>query len=414
MTGWEKIIINTFIKNYFISIPASGEERNLLRVRTAMVFPDFDTAHPNEKEEYLEAAESLERKGIAKLYWEKRAKGERLKTLSCEDFDKLFNEAGRPQPKTEVEKVKAMLDAKVKELRDSPDTLGNESAGKFISLLEFLSGSFGLREVGLGMDQNAVEELIRFLEFSVDPARLENITSRALSILLYRDSKRLENILALRSAILARTQEAIPAVDFLLPSRSYPETMISGKFILEYKDEETPLVNARGHIMGIPLDTAKEIKNIQLVSEKNKKSVLTVENKETFFALASPRKHGEDLSRHGCFLYTGGYPNRAVAALIKILAASDFSFYHAGDLDPDGVLILQSVQELAGKPVTPLRMDAATFDEYRPWARPLSKPMLHQIGKIREEIKTTPELSSLLQRIEETGLGVEQEIVDYR
>jgi hypothetical protein len=160
----------------------------------------------------------------------------------------------------------------------------------------------------------------------------------------------------------------------------------------------------------------EEITAIKLVSENNEKTVLTIENKETFYALANPQKHNasEKISRYDCFLYTGGYPNRAVAALIKILAASGFSFYHAGDLDPDGVLILQHVQDIAGKPVAPLRMDAATFDQYREWGRKLTKPMLRQIEKIRPETKTIPGLADLLRRIEETGLGVEQEIIDYR
>ena len=100
--------------------------------------------------------------------------------------------------------------------------------------------------------------------------------------------------------------------------------------------------------------------------------------------------------------------------MIKTLASSNFTFYHAGDLDPDSVLILQQVQDIAGRPITPVRMDAATFDKYRPWARPLTKPMLRQIEKIREETRAIPGLADLLLRIEDTGLGVEQEIVDYR
>jgi hypothetical protein len=139
-------------------------------------------------------------------------------------------------------------------------------------------------------------------------------------------------------------------------------------------------------------------------------------NKETFYALGSPQKHDADkeFSRYDCFLYIGGYSNRAAAALIKTLAVSDFSFYHAGDLDPDGILILQHIQDIAEKPVTPVRMDAATFDQYKVWARTLTKPMLRQIEKIREETRSIPELAGLLRRIEETGMGIEQEIIDYR
>jgi hypothetical protein len=167
--------------------------------------------------------------------------------------------------------------------------------------------------------------------------------------------------------------------------------------------------------MGIPLESAEEIESIQLISHKKEKTVLTIENKETFYALVRAQKHNAQGNLcYDCFLYTGGYPNRAVAALVKTLSASGFSFFHAGDLDPDGILILQSIGELAQKPVTPVRMDAATFDQYSAWGRRLTKPMLRQIEKIREETRTISDLSGLLRRMEETGLGVEQEIIDYR
>jgi hypothetical protein len=234
--------------------------------------------------------------------------------------------------------------------------------------------------------------------------------------LLYRDSKYLENLLTLCAPLLSRAEKTASAPDLSFLELSYPETMIAGKIIIQYKNQEQPLVNAGGHMLGLPLESAEAIDAIQLVSGKKEKNVLTIENKETFYALARPQRRGtsELLSMFDCFLYVGGYSNRATAAMIKKLAMSNFTFYHAGDLDPDGVLILQHIQELAGSPVIPLRMDAATFDRYMAWARPLSKPMLRQIEKIREETRTIPGLAGLLRRIEETGMGVEQEIIDYR
>ena len=410
MTDWEKKIIDAFIGHYFASVPEIGEDRRTLRIRSSVFFPDFDAAHPNEKESYLEAAESMEKKGIVRLYWEKRDKGERLKTLTCENFEKLFEEAGRPFPKTEVEEIRAMLDEKVTTLRET------QASGITIALLEFFSSSFGSREIGHGIDQQTMGEFIKLLEFLSEPERLEKITTRALSILLYHDSKRLEDLLTLCMPLLYRAQKTIPVPNLSMFERSYPETMISGKLIFEYKNHNPPMVNSEGLALGFPLESAEAIGSIQSIPEKKVKTVLTIENKETFYALGGPQKNSTsgELLRYDCFLYIGGYPNRAAGALIKTLASSGFSFYHAGDLDPDGVLILQHIQDIAGRPVTPVRMDAATFDKYRPWARPLTKPMLRQIEKIREETKTIPGLSSLLRRIEETGLGVEQEIVDYR
>ena len=420
MTDWEKKIIDDFIDRYFARAPAGEDKRNVLRIRSSGLFPDFDTAAPDEKESYLEAAESLERKGITKLVWEKHRKGQQLKTLSCDNFEKIFAEVDRPFPKTEAEKIKRMLNDKANALKNSLDALNSEAAQtakNTITLLEFLSANFGPREIGQGIDQQTIEELICFLEFSFERSRVENITIRALSILLYRDSKRLESLLDLCAPLLDRAQKTIPSLCFpVLPERAFPETLIAGKIVIHFKNSSIPMVNGEGCIFGLPFESIEAISNIQPIPENSRRTVLTVENKETFYVLARAQKYGinKNISCYDCFLYTGGYPNRAAAALIKTLSASGFSFSHAGDLDPDGILILQNVRELAEKPVAPVRMDAVTFDQYREWGRSLDKPKLRQIEKISEETKTVSDLSGLLRRIEETGLGVEQEIVDYR
>jgi hypothetical protein len=229
----------------------------------------------------------------------------------------------------------------------------------------------------------------------------------------------LEELINICSPLISRARKEISVPDFSFLERSYPETMIAGKIFFIFKKnglKERRFFNDNAYIVGFPLETVEMIDGIGHMSGKDKHYVLTIENKETFYALARPQKHGlnKPHARFDCFLYVGGYSNRAAAAMIKILAVSDFTFYHAGDLDPDGILILQHVQELAGRPVTPYKMDAATFDKYQAWARPLAKPMLCQIEKINEETKRVPELAGLLRRIEETGLGVEQEIIDYR
>ena len=417
MTGWEKRIIDAFIARYYASASETEENRASLRVRSQNLFPDFDSSSPDEKESYLEAAESLENRGIIKLNWEKQNKRERIKTLSCDNFEKLFKAADLPFAKTEAEKIRSMFEAQAQSFRESPAAPHSSvESEKAIALLEFLSRNFGPQEIGKGINPDAAQDLIRLLEFISETPHPKKITTRALSILLYRDSKRLENLCALCRPLIARAEKTLAVPDFSYLERSYPETLVSGKIIINYSDAKTPLVNAGGHILGIPLENAEKISSMELISGEKEKSVLTIENKETFYALGSPHDPGTDsaLSRFSCFLYAGGYSNRAAAALIKALAASNFAFYHAGDLDPDGILILQNIHNLAEKPVMPVCMNVETFDHYLPWARTLTKPMLYQSRKINNETKALPGIASLLKRITETGRGIEQEIVDYR
>ena len=414
MTNWEKKIFDAFESHYYASLPKAGEDRRVLRLRSSTFFPDFDSASSDEKESYLEAAESLERKGVVKLSWEKRNKGERLKTLSCEDFEKLFKEAKRSFPNTEAKVVRETLLEKADALRKLPVLGGTAGEKKIIALIDFFSIHFSPREIGQGIDSQTMEDFVMLLEFMLEPSRMEKITTRALSILLYRNSKRLENLLSLCKPLLSRAGKIITVPDLSFLERSYPETMISGKIFITFNNQNNPFFNKEGNILGFPLETIKQISGIGYWPGKNEKTVLTIENKETFYALASSQKNTKNIPPYNCYLYIGGYSNRAADALIKILAVSNFSFYHAGDLDPDGILILQHIIDIAGRPVIPLRMDAATFDQYSAWGRTLTKPMLRQIRKVRDDTKAIPGLADLLRRIEETGLGVEQEIIDYR
>ena len=437
-TIWKKKILESLIDRYFASASDTEEDRTCLRIRSSIFFPENDSTPTEEKEAYLEAAEYLERRKVVQLRWEKHSDGERLKTITCENFDRLFKESGKPFPRAEAERTRIMLREKLQTLKKSFVNLKDDKtqAEKVIALLEFLSKHFGLREIGQGLDYKVMSDLVKLLEFHFNPSQLENVTSRALSIMLYQDSKHLEDLPAFCHHLFTRLQKNISVPDLTFMERSFPETLISGKISVEFKNDQVPLVNANGHIFGLPLETAKKIAFIETVSDnsaknsrlqryvnrvfrkwrnKNKKTALIIENKETFYALASPQKHNMNKHlEHDCYLYAGGYPNRSVVALIKILAASDFTLFYAGDLDPDGILILQHVRDFAGKPITPVKMDTATFEKYRPWARNLSKGMLQQMNRVREDTRTIAGLTELIQRIEETGKGVEQEIVDFR
>lgn len=403
MTPWETRIIDAFIKRYFSSAAAAeaaGRERSFLRLRSAAVFPDFETAPPDEKESYLEAAEALEKRGLLVLSWVKRRKGELLSTLVCNNTELLFTIAGRVSPK--------ILAGEAREAaRFSPS-----------AFFTFLSEHINSADTARGIDAASVQELAR-LESALETKGAEQITTRSLSIELYGDSKRLEHLLDSFGLLFEKAQrQGIAVPDFAFLVRSFPETMISGRIVVEYEpgcaEDQTPLVNATGNILGLPLGSIRGIRHIGTLRDREQPgvlkypTVLMIENKETFYAL------GDDPAQYDCCLYTAGYPNPAVSALVQILSRSGFVFYHAGDLDPDGILILQKLREIAEKEVVPVRMDAATFEKYLPWGRTLEKTMIQKLEHIHENVRAIPGMEGLIRRIKETCRGIEQEIIDYR
>jgi hypothetical protein len=454
LTHWEKLIVGTFAQRYPGSAAATGNEGRSLRLRPDSVFPGLDRASPDDRESFLEAAESLERRGLLSLVWARHRKGEALSALICRDPELLFELAGRPSPKTIAEDVRDLARTVAAAAEAYRRTMNGAAgiASEETALFSFLAENFTPLDAASGVDAAALTDLARltgflfkkdgeepppgigeksgtlpeFLPEGTPPGRPRGITTRALSVALYGNSKRLEALIGLFNPLLNRARrQGIAIPDFSFLDRSFPETFIAGKIALCFGEDEpsrppeTPLVNAGGNILGLPLGTILKLRRIKplekeaapgvpgLTASEPAPAVLTIENKETFFALA------ESLPGYACFLYTGGHPNRAVRALVSLLAESGFAFYHAGDLDPEGILILQELGEIAGKQVRPLNMDKAVFDSYLPCGRKLEPSMLKRTKLISQKTRAIPGMEELIARIEETGMGVEQEIINY-
>ncbi|MDR1286859.1 MAG: DUF2220 domain-containing protein [Treponema sp.] len=469
LTVWEKRIIGAFIERYPASAAASldggasgaaasaappagpggvpAEAAPPLktprpqRLRPDRIFPGLDRSSPDERESFLEAAEALEGRGLLSLIWARHRKGETLSALVCRNPELLHELAGKPSPKITAEKVRqtARLFAVTAEVYHK-DTGGavDKAGAPEAALFSFIAEHFTPQDAAGGIDVITLTELVRLTNFLFDrdttegiqregfppknsrpenlpPGKARGITTRALSAALYGDSKRLETLLSLFDPLFSRARRrgiAIPDFSFL--DRSYPETFIAGKIVFEWKEDipagGTPLVNAAGGIVGLPLETILKLRRLRPLAGEGRglMRVLMIENKETFFALS------QSLPSYACFLYAGGHPNRAVRALALLLAESGFAFSHAGDLDPDGILILQELAEITGKEVSPLLMDAATFDRYLECGRTLEPSMLKRTALIGEKTRSIPGMAELIRRIEETGMGVEQEIIDYR
>ncbi|MDR3148054.1 MAG: DUF2220 domain-containing protein [Treponema sp.] len=418
MTEWERRIISAFTERYPLSAAAAVDPGDPsaepgpfkaprpLRLRPDRILPGIDRASPDDRESFLEAAESLEGRGLLSLVWARHRKGEILSTLVCRDPELLYELAGTPSPKTTAQTVRDAARSLAAASLAAP-TASPEPA----ALFSFLADNFTPLDAAGGIDLRALEDLAR-LSLSIPSRSVRGVTTRALSTALYGDSKRLEVLLKLFSPLLGRARrQGFDIPDFSLLDRSFPETFIAGNIALEFEGSPEP-IKTGGNILGLPLETILKLRRIGPAPPATVAAagaaVLMIENKETFFVLA------ESLRDYTCFLYVGGHPNRAVRALVTLLSASAFRFYHAGDLDPDGILILQELAAIAGTNVAPLRMDAATFDRYLDCGRKLEPSALRRTALITESTRSIPGMAELIRRIEETGMGVEQEIIDYR
>lgn len=110
---------------------------------------------------------------------------------------------------------------------------------------------------------------------------------------------------------------------------------------------------------------SKAITRIEMI-KVNSNRIVTVEN------LASYNRMNDNKST---FIYLSGYHNTAKQRFLKKIAEynSGVSWFHFGDIDPDGYYILRNLVKKTGIPFDPLYMDVQQLIKYRQYCKQLEK-----------------------------------------
>lgn len=110
---------------------------------------------------------------------------------------------------------------------------------------------------------------------------------------------------------------------------------------------------------------SEAIARIEMV-KVNSNRIVTVEN------LTSYNRINDNKST---FIYLSGYHNTAKQSFLKKIAEnnSGVSWFHFGDIDPDGYFILKNLVEKTGISFAPLYMDVQQLISYRQYCKPLEK-----------------------------------------
>jgi len=289
-----------------------------------------------------------------------------------------------------------------------------------------------------------LEDLARL--FRLTPAESAASPLRALSVKLYSNSKRLERLLPTADR-LSRAVGRAPLSEMLGLSRSYPEVSfaLAGGLTFAGAKGHWP---CRGQVLTLPLSTVECIQGIELepiehagcesaepgLAEPDQQpasfpptagrlSVLSIENKETFHVLAAglsdiktglPARSSKGQprlpDRLAGVVYTAGHPNAAVVSFLQLCADAGACLYHYGDLDPDGILILQEIQGILGTPVLPWHMSAAVHRRHARHGYALDQSQAARLLLV--DANAHEDLRGLAWELQATGIGVEQEIVD--
>lgn len=207
----------------------------------------------------------------------------------------------------------------------------------------------------LGYDARRVEEVLQVL------ATVSKLTSetyiRNFSTALFKDSKRFQREYrsTIESILFDYTDDVVEKDNILGYYNLYENptyVLIKGNARICFDESAIELSEIPG---GIALSNGS-LARIHKISVKVDK-VITVENLTTY--------HDCD-EQDAVYIYLGGYHNTSKQKLLELIYENngDREYYHEGDLDVYGFLILENLISKTQIPFKPLMMDVETIERF--------------------------------------------------
>lgn len=252
-------------------------------------------------------------------------------------------------------------------------------------------------------------EMIRLLD--VITAHDGDLLERELSITALGDSKIFEK--KYRSRIVKILEKYVDTDDSLYDIYDSREKQIA---VLEHfgilANPSDAWIRGEGYIrmkngdgillspdysMGLSSDMISEIMAIHVSSD----TVMTVENLTSFNRL-----------RGDCFyVYLGGYHNLSGEHILRLIADwSGKKWYHFGDIDPDGFLIMERLRRKTGIDFSPYHMSIDDLQEYEQYTKPLEP---NDIRKA-ENLTDRGMHQEIMQYMMDNNEKLEQEIISLK
>lgn len=129
-------------------------------------------------------------------------------------------------------------------------------------------------------------------------------------------------------------------------------------------------------LYNIPLEHLKNVVKV----ETQCSSVFIVENEMVFVRLYEHFRKRKDIS----LICTSGQLRLASLVLIDLLSKENCQIYYSGDIDPEGIGILNRVIEKSGNRVIPWRVNLETYSKYEKNENPISEISLKKLDSIKD------------------------------
>lgn len=339
---------------------------------------------------FLAQVRRLEKERLITVVYENVNNDVKKITVSMEQIDRLYEFEGLENPRRVIDEKRNFL-AQQRKLAAEPWLL------EYCEALE--------RQLDGGTVPDNLKDENIFLILTAMTRLEQEVWKRKFSAEVLGDSKLFgdayeKKILTVLRKYSPKAEEGMEDVEILAEHKicTYSQ-LLEWKGGIVYRLEDAP-IDTSASVYGTVLN-AQTLEHAVLVSLKDVKKVITIENKANYESM----KYSPDT----LYLYTHGFPSpkeRLFLANLEKLADDAVEFFHWSDMDYGGIRIFQYLKKNLFPKLHPLGMDREAYEALlnRKNGIPLED------GK-REKLKKMDagELEELKQCILEHGVEFEQE-----
>ena len=369
-------ILNTLVDVYEqrrYDQPPDGRQRRAVTLDVVKRYPQYKDHLGMEEQEIDDAITRLA--GWQMVTAPRSAQGYYTKLILCQErMSEIYKLLGRkPAQVIRQEQMQLLQDAQRRS-----NGLTRRFAEKAIAALqEGRSPGHGLQG-----DTEKLRDVLLALE-KMEHLRKETYL-RNFSEAVFHDSKRFQTISGITRSVLVDLTEQPVEKDKILEYYNLFENptylYLKGGWILDFADSAICVANLPGGI-GLASDALSTVQAVHLQD----KTVVSVENLTTYH---------DTSERSQAVLYLGGFPNSVRANFLRMVYSNepDANYFHHGDLDPHGFLILENLKQKTGIPFQPMEMDLPTLKDcftaghYRPLTAEDRKAMQYPLLNPYREI----------------------------
>lgn len=390
-------ILNTLIDLYERSKTFMGDNkvRQSFSIRVSKLFPKYDDDSAFDfYTELNQVCTMLEEKNLVTLKKERNGKI-RTVTLNLDCLDECYAETDRT-PKSD-------LNSKLKEIWQKYENIsGSLESNKPLHLyiqeqierlrqnksVQFFGGDFA----DYGDLLLAVKEVL---------SNEEEIFIRELSVKLFNNSKRLEEIENPVRSLLYKygeydDKETVLEEHNIIKTPTY--VMVKGCGLLVFAEQKIDLEKIPGDI-ALSTQTLKSLCSVEL----NGASVITIENLTSFHKYKATNE---------LVIYLGGFHNSVKRDFIKLVERANPGtvFKHFGDIDAGGFYILEHLKSKTGINFLPQNMDVGALNANKENWISLSENDRARLESLSEKNNS---YADVIEYMLKNNCKLEQEIISY-